>query len=137
MTQDAALRTKLKHARGLGTAKSGVMHWWVQRVTAVALIPLSLYFLYSLLSMMTGPTEDHLAGWLAQPHAALLMVLFLVALFWHAKLGVQVIIEDYVHSHGLKFALLLVNNFTCWLFAAMSILAVVRLHFLDLISSSL
>lgn len=137
MTQEASLRTKLKHARGLGAAKTGVSHWWMQRVTAIALVPLSLYFLYSLLTMMTGQDEDHLAGWLAQPHAAMLMVLFIIALFVHAKLGVQVIIEDYVHTHGMKFVLLLLNSFTCWLFAAMSILAVVRLHFLDLISSSL
>ena len=135
--QSPRYRTPLSRAKGFGSARRGVEHWWKQRLTAAALVPLSIYFVYSVLVMVTSPDEDHLAGWLAQPHAVVLMSLFLIALFSHAKLGVQVIIEDYVHHEGMKFLLVTLITFTCWTLCAASLLSVLRLHFLDLMSSSL
>lgn len=125
------LRTKLARVRGLGAAHHGVTHWWLQRVTAVALIPLTVWFVASLVTSLLSPNVVHVAEWFASPVHSVLMVLLLAAAFWHAKLGNQVVIEDYVHGHFAKYILLLVNSFLCFTFAAVSILAVLKLHFLD------
>ena len=89
-------RGKLKTVKGLGSAKSGVGHWWMQRVTAVALIPLSLWFLSSIISVMLSPDVIVVAKWFSSPINALLMILLLSSMFFHAKLGLLVVIEDYV-----------------------------------------
>lgn len=137
MAEAKDLRSTLGRVRGLGSAKDGLHHWWMQRLTALALVPLSIYFVYSIMMMVTSKDSGYLISWLAQPHAAILMVLFLGAMFYHAKLGLQVVIEDYVHTPCCKYFLLVSNTFAAWLLASVSILAVVRLHFLDLFSSSL
>lgn len=122
------LRSKLSRAKGLGPAHHGVSHWWVQRVTAVALVPLSLWFLAGLLSAMLSSDASALAAWLSSPLNALLLALLLIAMFWHAKLGLQVVIEDYVHAPARKYTLLLANNFLCFLFAAAGLMAIIKLH---------
>jgi succinate dehydrogenase / fumarate reductase, membrane anchor subunit len=124
-------RSKLARAQGLGTAHHGVGHWWVQRVTAVALIPLSVWFMYSLVTAMLAPSVVTVALWFASPVHTALMVLMLIATFWHAKLGMQVVIEDYVHTPAMKYFLLLANMFFCVALGAVSILAVLKLHLLD------
>jgi succinate dehydrogenase / fumarate reductase membrane anchor subunit len=122
----AELRTPLKIALGLGSAKSGVHHFMVQRVTAVALIPLSLWLVWIVLEMLR---LDYAAAraLIAQPWNAVLTIAFVIASFWHAQLGLQVVIEDYVHTKGLGLALQIAVKFLCFLGAAASVLAVVRI----------
>lgn len=117
-------RTPLKQVRGLGSAKAGTHHFVVQRVTAIALIFLACWFLYFVIGLMKA---DYLTASdaVAKPWNAMLLIAFLVAMFWHAQLGVQVIIEDYVHSHGLAFFSQLVVSFICILGALASVFAVV------------
>lgn len=125
------LRSRLGRVKGLGAAHSGVGHWWLQRVTAVALIPLTIWFVAALLTVLLSPNVLKVAEYFSSPLHAILMVLFLLAMFLHAKLGLQVVIEDYVHQPFAKYFLLLFNTFFCFAAAAISILAVLKLHFLD------
>ncbi len=98
-----SLRTPLGRVRGLGSAKEGTAHWWAQRLTALALIPLVLWFVVSLI-VMTGAGHGAVAEWLRNPVSAVSMLLLILAGFHHAQLGLQVVIEDYVHAEWLKFA---------------------------------
>jgi succinate dehydrogenase / fumarate reductase membrane anchor subunit len=122
----AQLRTPIKIARGLGSARTGAHHFMVQRITAVALIGLGLWFVWIVLSMLH---MDYAAAHalLAQPFNAVLMIAFVVAAFWHAQLGLQVVIEDYVHNRGLELTLQIAVKFLCFLGAAASVLAVIRI----------
>lgn len=120
--------------RDLGAAKEGVSHWWLQRVTAVALIPLTVWFFSSLLRVAQTPDPFRVADWLSRPLDAALMLGLVIALFWHAKLGVQVVIEDYVHAPFMKYALLLLNNFFCWAAGIASVLAILKLHMMSIVS---
>ncbi len=119
-------RSELGRVRGLGSAKEGVQHWWVQRLTAIALVPLSLWFLASVLALLGGERAA-LVAWLSSPFSAGVMILFLLATFWHALLGLQVVIEDYVHHEGRKLATLLLVKGLVLLLAAASVAAVVKL----------
>ena len=134
MKPSRKLRSSLSTVRGLGSAKDGTHHFWVQRLTALALIPLSIWFVYSLLDLMVTGSQQTVAEWFAAPHAALIMTFFIIALFYHAKLGLQVVIEDYVHCECNKLVLV-INNFANIALAIISIMAVFKLHFLDVISS--
>ena len=122
------LRTPIARVRGLGSAKEGVAHWWTQRVTAVALVPLTLWFVISLLFMVHADYES-LQAWIAQPLVTVLLVAFLFSLFYHATLGMQVVIEDYVHQEGAKFASLMVMKFLLILLGGSAIIAVLRITF--------
>ena len=122
------LRTPLARVIHLGSAKDGTRHFWMQRVTAVALVPLAVWFAASLVSL-AGADLAMLKAWLARPLPALFMVLFLAVGFWHLKLGLQTIIEDYVHEEGAKLVLLLANAFACVLVGGAAILAVLKLAF--------
>jgi len=105
-----SLRTPLSKVIGRGSAGEGVGHWWVQRVTAVALLPLTAWFVISLLGQ-TLQSYDAMRGWLGQPWVAVPTILLVFTLAWHSKLGVQVVIEDYVHAKGAKTTLLLLSTF--------------------------
>lgn len=96
-------RTALSVVRGTGAAKDGTRHWWAQRLTAVALIPLGIGFVAVMIALV-GSEYDAARAALAHPVAAALWILFTVALFHHAQLGLQVVIEDYVHAEGVKLA---------------------------------
>ena len=120
------LRTPLKTARGLGSAKDGTHHFVLQRITAVALIFLSLYVVWLILSLV-GSDYATVRASVAHPCHAVLLVAFIVATFWHAKLGLQVIIEDYVHTPWSATLLHLGNIFICVLAALASVLAVIRI----------
>jgi succinate dehydrogenase / fumarate reductase membrane anchor subunit len=119
-------RTPLKVAKGLGSAKQGTGHFLVQRVTAIALIFLACWFVYFVVGLMHA---DYLTATdaVARPWNAMLLIAFLVAMFWHAQLGVQVVIEDYVHSHGLALTAQIAVRFVCILGALASVFAVVRI----------
>ena len=119
-------RTPLKDVRGLGSAKEGTHHFIVQRLTALALIPLACWFLYFVVGLMHA---DYLTASdaVAKPWNAMLLIAFLVAMFWHAQLGMQVVIEDYVHSHGLALTAQIAVYFVCILGALASVFAVVRI----------
>jgi succinate dehydrogenase / fumarate reductase membrane anchor subunit len=122
------LRTPFASATGLGSAKEGVEHWWAQRVTAVALILLGLWFVGSLIAL-AGADHLRVIAWLHGPLAALLTMLMLVAMFYHTALGLQVVIEDYVHSEGVKIAAIVALRLLCWALAAAGIFAVLRIVF--------
>lgn len=130
------LRSKLSQARGLGAAKHGVEHWWIQRLTAIALVPLSVWFLASLMAVANSPDPFRVADWLSSPCTAIALALFIVALFWHAKLGLQVVIEDYVHAPAPKYTLLIANTFFCVTAGAMALMALLRLHMFDLVAGT-
>jgi succinate dehydrogenase / fumarate reductase membrane anchor subunit len=122
------VRSPIAKARGWGSAHDGTGHFIWQRITAIALVPLSLWFVWSILSLATGANQVELIHWLSSGLHASALILLLLAMFYHAKLGIQVIIEDYVHSPAIKFTLLLFNLFGIYGLAAVSILAVLKLH---------
>ncbi|MBS0213963.1 MAG: succinate dehydrogenase, hydrophobic membrane anchor protein [Proteobacteria bacterium] len=125
---DAPMRTPLKHARGLGSAQDGVRHWWMQRVTAVALALLLPWFAWLALSML-GAGQDDWRAVLANPRYALPLLMLVLAMFWHAKLGMQVVIEDYVHTRWLEIALHLLNTFACIAGALAGVFGIARCMF--------
>lgn len=117
-----SLRSELGRVRGLGSAKEGVQHWWMQRVTAVALIPLSIWFVAEIV-FLTDVDHATAIQWLGSPVTLGLMSLFLIALIYHAVLGLQVVIEDYIHSKPAKLILLLLFQFAGFALAAAGIVA--------------
>jgi succinate dehydrogenase / fumarate reductase membrane anchor subunit len=114
-------------ARGLGSAKDGVHAWWLERVTAVALVPLTLWLTASLIAL-SGSDYTAFVAWLRSPLQALLMVLLLVALFIHLAFGVAVVIEDYVHSWA-KLPALIALRLTCVALCFAGILATFSVSF--------
>ena len=120
------LRNPLKRARGLGSAQSGVGHWWTQRVTAAALVLLGLWFVITVLSLLHADFATARAT-VAKPWNALLLILFVVTAFWHAVLGLQVVIEDYVHTRWKEVVLLVAIKFLAVLGALAGVLAVLRI----------
>lgn len=120
------LRDPLKHARGLGSAKAGTHHFLVQRVTGIALVFLTLYVV-GLVVWLAGSDYASIRAAVAHPLHAVLLIAFLVASFWHARLGLQVVIEDYVHTPWLAAVSQLAIVFICSLAALASVLAVVRI----------
>lgn len=125
----ASLRTPLGRVRGLGSAKDGTHHWWAQRVTAIALVPLLAWLVFNVVSLVGAP-QIVVAQWMGHPINAALLAALLVALFHHAQLGLQVVIEDYVHCESLKVAGLLAVKGACWLLAAASVLSIFRISVL-------
>jgi len=123
-----SLQTPLGRVRGLGAAGNGVHHWWVQRLTAVALVPLGVWLLVSLVAL---PALDFvtLVSWIAGTWTATLLSLFILTASWHSRLGIQVVIEDYVHDEGLKTVSLVVSGFVHAVLAALGVFAVLRIAF--------
>ena len=122
----ATLRDPIARVRGLGSAKSGTHHWIVQRLTAIGLVPLALWFLWSVLGIIGGEYADA-RSFVAQPWNAGFLAAFVILLFYHAKLGIQVVVEDYVHTKPMEVLLHVVNIFVCLLAALFSVLAIVRI----------
>jgi succinate dehydrogenase / fumarate reductase membrane anchor subunit len=121
-----SLRTPLGRVLGKGSAGDGVGHWWVQRVTAVALLPLTAWFASALLGRQLQSYEA-MRGWLSQPWVAVFAALLVVTVAWHSKLGVEVVIEDYVHGKAGKTSLLLLSTFVHVAAAAAGLFAILRL----------
>ena len=122
------LRTPLSRARGLGSAKEGVHHFWAQRITAVALIPLVVWFAISLI-MMSGADYAVVRAWLGSPVVMVLMTLTIVIGLHHGQLGMQEVGEDYVHNEGMKLALIVLLRFTAVFFGLAVIVAILRIGF--------
>ena len=120
-----SLRSPLSKAVGLGSAKHGFSHWWWQRVTAVALVPLTLWFVYSVLCLL-GSDHVYATLWLSSPINATIMLLFVLTALFHAQTGVQVVIEDYVHTKWLNLAMLLCVKFASVVMAVLAIISVLK-----------
>ena len=122
------LQHPLGRVRGLGSAKAGSHHWWLQRATAIALIPLTLWFVYSALTLAAG---DHASSvqWITEPANAILMILLVLATFHHLQLGLQVVIEDYIHHEALKIGSLLVMKLGSVSLAVVAIFSTIMVSF--------
>jgi succinate dehydrogenase / fumarate reductase membrane anchor subunit len=122
------MRTPLSRARGLGSAKHGLDHWWIQRATAVALVPLTVWFIASLIVIARSDYKA-VVVWLQIPLVTIFMALLLVALFHHMALGLQVVAEDYVHSDRVKIPMVLAMRLACFALAAAGVYAILRIAF--------
>jgi len=122
------VRSAIGEVRGLGSARSGAHHWWLERLTSVATLLLFIWFFVSLLRL---PNLNYgtVTEWLRSPLAAVPMLLLIVSTFWHLKLGLQVVIEDYVHEEGSKFFSILLLNFLTIAGAALAFFAVLKIAF--------
>ena len=114
--------------RGLGSAKNGTHHWWMQRVTAVALIPLVIWFAIAMIGL-TGASYDTSIAWMQSPFNAIMMVLLIIATFHHVQLGLQVCVEDYVHSEGVKVVLMMGQKLITFALAITAGFAVLKIAF--------
>ncbi len=120
------MRSPLGRAMGLGSAKEGVQHWWAQRVSAIALVPLSLWFVSAVIKF-AGADRAAFVAWVRHPLAAVFLVLLLIATFYHGALGLQVVIEDYVDDEAQRLGLIIVMRFAAILLAVLGIVAVLKL----------
>jgi succinate dehydrogenase / fumarate reductase, membrane anchor subunit len=118
--------TSIGRVRGLGSAKHGVHHWLLQRFTAIGNLLLLLWLAFSIL-MLPNLSYATVVEWIAAPIPATAMVLLIVSTFWHARLGLQVVAEDYVHESGSKFAVIAALNLIAFAGAAFGVFCVVRL----------
>ena len=121
-----SLRTPLARVRGLGSAKDGTSHWWMQRVSSVLLAPLSIWFLLCALPLL-GADYANARVWLAQPPNAFLILALVLAVIYHALLGVQVVVEDYIHTRWLEVAVLPSVRLLAFLAALATSLAIMRI----------
>lgn len=121
-----SLQSDLGKVRGLGSAKEGTHHWWWQRVTALAMIPLSIWFVFGLLCILDS-TYAEATAWVAKPHVTVLLIAFVSALFYHLKLGMQVVIEDYLHEEWVKITAVIGLKFACVLGAVAAIVAILKI----------
>lgn len=126
------LRSPLANVRGLGSAKRGVEHWWLQRLLSIALVPLCIWFMIVFVSTLLNASRTDVADWFASPINALLMLAFLLVLIAHSKHGLKEVIEDYVHRESMKICLLLTNVFVSLALAAAALFSIAKLHFIGI-----
>ncbi len=119
-------RSPLANVRGLGSAKSGTSHWWMQRVTAVALVPLSFWLITFLNLSLTAPYQETIA-WITSPLNTIGLVALILAIFYHAALGLQVVIEDYIAAEGIKIIAVWTVNLSFLMLALAALIAVFRI----------
>ena len=122
------LRTPLSEVKGLGSAKEGTSHFWSQRLTALALIPLVMWLCFSVASL---PGMDYVAvrEWLSSPLTTIMMILFILVAFYHSRLGLQVVIEDYVGGHGARTAAIIAVTFAAAILAVVGVFSALRIAF--------
>jgi succinate dehydrogenase / fumarate reductase membrane anchor subunit len=123
-----SLRSPLGAVSGLGSAKGGAHHWWLQRLTSIALVPLTIWFTVSMLSL---PSLDHVTvvSWMAQSWTALLLIVLVLVATYHSQLGVRVVVEDYVHNNGMKTLTLVILTFAHALLAVAGVFAILKVAF--------
>lgn len=123
-----SLRSPLGRVAGLGAAKEGVHHWWLQRLTSIALVPLTIWFVVSLLSL---PSMDRVTviSWMAQSWTALLLIVLVLVVTYHSQLGVRVVVEDYVHNSGMKTLTLVILTFVHAFLAVAGVFAILKVAF--------
>jgi succinate dehydrogenase membrane anchor subunit len=121
-------QTDRSRVEGLGSAKEGTHHFTVQRLTAIALVPLTLFFIFTLAAAMGSSLEEVRAVY-SSPFNAIVAILFLGTAFYHLKLGLQVVIEDYVHGKLARTSLLIANILFCWAFGLSGVFAVAKIAF--------
>jgi succinate dehydrogenase / fumarate reductase membrane anchor subunit len=123
-----SLRSPLGAVSGLGSAKGGVHHWWLQRLTSIALVPLTVWFAVALLSL---PSLDHVTvvAWMAQSWTALLLILLVLVAVYHSQLGARVVVEDYVHNSGMRTLTLVMLTFLHALLAVAGVFAILKVAF--------
>jgi succinate dehydrogenase / fumarate reductase membrane anchor subunit len=122
------MRSHLGRSRGLGSSNHGVQHWWVQRLTGIALIPLCLWFVFSMINL-TGADAFTVRNWVSLHYNPVLLILFTVCIFHHGQLGLQVVIEDYIHSESVKVTTLILVKLGAIVLGSSSAFAVLRLTF--------
>ncbi len=120
------LRSPLGRARGLGSARAGSHHWWAQRLTAVALVPLTLWFIFSVIHL-SGASHDRVIDWLSSPWTLAPMLALIVATFHHLQLGLQVVIEDYVHDERFKMPSIMLIKGLSVILALVCIVSVLKI----------
>lgn len=120
------LNTPLSRVKGLGSAKEGVSHWWHQRLTALLMLPLILLLALCLAALPQADHESFIA-WVGSPVVSVLLLLLIGAVFYHARLGLQVVIEDYVSTHWLRTASIIVVSFLCLFFAVIGLISVLKI----------
>ena len=123
---DRSMRTDLGRVRGLGSAKEGVHHWWMQRLTAIALVPLTLWFAAAIAGL-AGADHASTVAFLSSPIAAVAVILMVAAAYYHAALGVQVVIEDYIHHEGWKFFWLITMKFALLVLCAAAVFSILKI----------
>ena len=123
-----SMRSDLGKVRGLGAAHDGTQHFWLQRVTAIANLPLVLFLVYFVLAHLGAPRAEIVAA-LHNPFTAVAIGLALVSMLWHMKLGLQMVIEDYAHGHATKMAMLLLNTFYAFALGALGLYAILKMSF--------
>lgn len=127
------MRSQLGRVRGSGSAHAGVHHWYAERVTAMALVPLTLWFIYAMLHLV-GATQPYVAAWVAHPWNTVLLLALIVATFHHMQLGLQVVYEDYIDAKWLMNAMILATKATSTLLGLAAAVAVLRLAFMAPVS---
>lgn len=120
------MQSALKRARGMGSAKSGVHHWWAQRVSAIALVPLSLWFIWNVVAL-GGASHEAVLFWAGGPVTIVLLLALVLTTFYHMQLGLQVVIEDYVHADGAKLVSLLAMKGVTVLLALACLVSVLKI----------
>jgi succinate dehydrogenase / fumarate reductase membrane anchor subunit len=128
MAMTRQMRSPLGRVLGLGSAKEGVEHWWMQRLTAIALIPLAIWFVIAALGMI-GADRAAMVAWMHSPMSPVFAILLIVAVVYHLALGLQVVIEDYVHGEAWKLGLIIVMRLWCIVLVGRGVLAVLTLAF--------
>lgn len=126
------LRSELGRVRYLGSAKHGARHWWIERVVALALVPLTVWFMIELVHHLLGASREQLHAWISNPFVALALAALTVLAFVHTRMGLHVVIEDYIHSEGKKIALVLFKDAVIITLMLLTLAAIAKLHFIGL-----
>ncbi|MEM7169923.1 MAG: succinate dehydrogenase, hydrophobic membrane anchor protein [Pseudomonadota bacterium] len=123
-----SFKSQLGRVRGLGSAKEGSAHWWSQRLTAIALVPLTIWFAVSV-AALAGADYQTMRAWVGSPVVAVLLISVILATFYHAYLGLQVVIEDYVHHEAVKIVVLIFVKGACFLLGLIAVVSVLSILF--------
>lgn len=119
-------RTPISQAKGLGSAKEGAHHWWMQRLTAIALVPLTFWFTFAVASN-SGATFEEMQQWISSPWVAAFLLLFFIVSYYHGAIGIQVVLEDYVSAEGTRMIIIIAVKFILALLGTASAIAIIKI----------